>query len=158
MNREPQVQTHLKKVYSTLAMSVLSAGVGGYVHLYTSLSNVIVSKNHQKDCFILSLFSYIRVDSWISSWWQVYSLHCIQHRIMERIKRCVWIIYWVFHFFPVLALVHWLNIHYTSIQASYRLHWWQQHWYLHVSLSQLSMVIVVKHCFMEVSCSPVYHY
>ncbi|KAH7637759.1 bax inhibitor-like protein [Dermatophagoides farinae] len=38
---EPQVQTHLKKVYSTLAISVLSASIGGYVHLYTSLSNVI---------------------------------------------------------------------------------------------------------------------
>jgi len=34
---EPHVQTHLKNVYSCMAMSLLSASLGGYVHLFTNI-------------------------------------------------------------------------------------------------------------------------
>jgi len=34
---EPHVKTHLKNVYSAMAMALLSAAIGGYIHLYTSL-------------------------------------------------------------------------------------------------------------------------
>ena len=39
--RERSVQTHLKKVYGTLSISMVAAGVGAYVHLFTSLMKVI---------------------------------------------------------------------------------------------------------------------
>lgn len=34
---EPPVKSHLKQVYSTLALATFSAGVGSYVHLYTNI-------------------------------------------------------------------------------------------------------------------------
>jgi FtsH-binding integral membrane protein len=34
---EPNVQAHLKNVYQTVAMALLAASLGGYVHLYTGL-------------------------------------------------------------------------------------------------------------------------
>jgi len=34
---EPHVQSHLKDVYSSMAMALLSAAVGGYVHLFTNI-------------------------------------------------------------------------------------------------------------------------
>lgn len=34
---EPRVRTHLKNVYATLTMSVMTAAVGAYVHLFTEL-------------------------------------------------------------------------------------------------------------------------
>jgi len=34
---EPHVQTHLKHVYATMSMSLLSAALGGYIHVYTAL-------------------------------------------------------------------------------------------------------------------------
>lgn len=33
---EPQVKSHLKQVYSTLAMATLAAGAGSYIHLFTN--------------------------------------------------------------------------------------------------------------------------
>jgi len=36
-SREPAVKTHLKNVYSTVAMALLAAALGGYVHVYTSI-------------------------------------------------------------------------------------------------------------------------
>jgi len=37
MKFEPRVRTHLKNVYTTLTMSVLSATAGAYIHLFTDL-------------------------------------------------------------------------------------------------------------------------
>lgn len=34
---EPPVKKHLKKVYSTLAMATLAAGIGSYIHLFTNI-------------------------------------------------------------------------------------------------------------------------
>lgn len=34
---EPPVKSHLKQVYSTLALATLAAGVGSYVHLFTNI-------------------------------------------------------------------------------------------------------------------------
>jgi FtsH-binding integral membrane protein len=34
---EPHIKDHLKDVYSTMAMALLSAAIGGYIHLYTTL-------------------------------------------------------------------------------------------------------------------------
>jgi len=34
---EPHIKDHLKDVYSTMAMALLSASIGGYIHLYTTL-------------------------------------------------------------------------------------------------------------------------
>jgi len=34
---EPQVKSHLKDVYSSMAMALLSAAVGGYVHIFTNI-------------------------------------------------------------------------------------------------------------------------
>jgi FtsH-binding integral membrane protein len=34
---EPQIQSHLKDVYSAMAIALLSAAVGGYVHLFTDI-------------------------------------------------------------------------------------------------------------------------
>lgn len=34
---EPKVKSHLKQVYSTLAMATLAAAIGSYVHLFTNL-------------------------------------------------------------------------------------------------------------------------
>ena len=39
--RERSVQTHLKKVYGTLSISMVAAGVGAYVHLFTGLMKVV---------------------------------------------------------------------------------------------------------------------
>ena len=39
--RERSVQTHLKKVYGTLSISMVAAGVGAYVHLFTGLMKVL---------------------------------------------------------------------------------------------------------------------
>lgn len=38
---EPSVKGHLKQVYSTLTMSVLSAAAGSYIHMYSNLSQYI---------------------------------------------------------------------------------------------------------------------
>jgi len=37
MKFEPRVRTHLKNVYATLTMSVMSATAGAYIHLFTDL-------------------------------------------------------------------------------------------------------------------------
>ena len=34
---EPPVKSHLKQVYSTLALATFAAGVGSYIHLFTNL-------------------------------------------------------------------------------------------------------------------------
>jgi FtsH-binding integral membrane protein len=34
---EPQIQSHLKDVYSSMAIALLSAAIGGYVHLFTNI-------------------------------------------------------------------------------------------------------------------------
>jgi len=34
---EPSVQSHLKDVYSSMAMALLSASIGGYIHLFTNI-------------------------------------------------------------------------------------------------------------------------
>ena len=39
--REPQIQSHLKDVYSSMAIALLSAAIGGYVHLFTNILQVI---------------------------------------------------------------------------------------------------------------------
>lgn len=38
--RERNVQEHLKKVYGTLSIAMIAAGVGAYVHLFTGLMRV----------------------------------------------------------------------------------------------------------------------
>jgi len=34
---EPQIQLHLKQVYTSMAIALLSASLGGYIHLFTSI-------------------------------------------------------------------------------------------------------------------------
>jgi len=40
---EPAVKSHLKNVYSTMAMALLAAAIGGYLHLYSVFSGGLVS-------------------------------------------------------------------------------------------------------------------
>lgn len=34
---EPQIQSHLKDVYSSMAIALLSSAIGGYIHLFTNI-------------------------------------------------------------------------------------------------------------------------
>ncbi|XP_054168299.1 probable Bax inhibitor 1 [Oppia nitens] len=54
---EPQVQTHLKDVYSSMSIALLSAAIGGYVHLFTNILQGGLLSTLVAMGFVIALYS-----------------------------------------------------------------------------------------------------
>jgi len=54
---EPQVQSHLKDVYSSMSIALLSASIGGYIHLFTNILQGGILSSLVAIGFVIALYS-----------------------------------------------------------------------------------------------------
>jgi len=54
---EPEVQSHLKDVYSSMSIALLSAAIGGYVHLFTDILQGGLLSSLVAIGFVMALYS-----------------------------------------------------------------------------------------------------